>query len=40
MLLADFIQFVANYIILIALLRIAQAKMKDTEWGKALAFLG
>lgn len=37
---ADFVQFAAHYIILMVLLRFLQAKTADTEWGKALAFLG
>lgn len=36
----EFVQFSLNAIVFLIMLRMAQAKLKDTEWGKAAAFLG
>jgi hypothetical protein len=38
--LVDFFHFAANYIILLVVLRLLQARLADTQWGSALAFLG
>lgn len=38
--LADFIQFCANFIIAMAALRLLQSRTKDTAWGPVFAFLG
>jgi hypothetical protein len=37
---ADFLQFVAMYLILITGLRLLQGKFQGTEFGKVLAFYG
>lgn len=36
----DFLQFAANFFILMAMLRLLQGRYRDTEWGKVLAFFG
>lgn len=38
--LVDFLHFAAMYAILITLIRLGQAKLAGTEWGKILAFMG
>ncbi len=36
----DFLQFLAQYIIAATMVKLAQARFKDTQWGPALAFVG
>ena len=40
MVVADFLQFIALYAIMITGLRLLQAKFQGTEFGKTLAFFG
>jgi hypothetical protein len=36
----DFFHFVAMYAILMVMIRLLQAKTKDTAWGPTFAFFG